>query len=84
MAKRDDLHVVPHSKGWAVRKPGAKRVSSTHSTQREAVDHARERLRNRPAIPGRREVVIHRRDGRIRDSDTSRSGREAFPPRDRR
>ena len=80
MARRKDLHVVPHSgKGWAVRKPGAKRVSSTHRTQKEAIDDARGRLR-RESGSGRRELVIHREGGKIRDSRSY--GNDPVPPVD--
>ena len=77
---RNQRHVVPHGGGWAVRKPGSDRVSSTHPTQREAESRAKEILGNN----GGGEAVIHRPDGRIRDSDTVRPGNDPFPPRDTR
>ncbi len=43
MAK-DTLHVVPHDDSWAVKREGNERSSSTHSTQKEAIDAARELL----------------------------------------
>ena len=70
-----DRHVVPHGSDWAVRRPGAERVASTHDTQREAIDRARDIARQTGG-----EVVIHRRDGRIRDKDSY--GKDPFPPRD--
>jgi hypothetical protein len=48
-----------------------------HDTQREAADRAREIARNQHS-----EVVIHRRDGTIRDSDSY--GNDPNPPRDRK
>lgn len=78
MTKKPDIHVVPHpDKGWATRREGSDRVSSTHSTQSDAADAARER-----AIRDKVEVVTHRRDGTIRDSDSY--GNDPNPPRDRK
>ena len=68
-------HVVPHGNDWAVKPEGAERAGSVHSTQREAIDVARDR-----AIRDRSEVVIHDRHGRIRDKDSY--GNDPFPPRD--
>lgn len=76
MAKRN-VHVVPHEAGWAVRKDGAERASSVHSTQAEAADAGR-----RAAKAERSELRIHGRDGKIRDSDSF--GRDPHPPKDRR
>lgn len=72
-----DQHVVPHGNGWAIRGEGNQRVTSVHQTQREAADRAREIARNQGS-----EVVIHRRDGTIRDSDSY--GNDPNPPRDRK
>lgn len=78
MTKKKDVHVVPHRNGrWATRTEGAGRVGSTHSTQGAAIERAREQ-----AIRQRTEVVIHRRDGRIRDSDSY--GSDPNPPRDKK
>jgi len=64
MAKRD-FHVVRHGDDWAVRREGATRVGSTHPTQQDAIDAAIPRAQRDHV-----EVVIHRPDGRIRDSDS--------------
>jgi len=72
-----DQHVVPHEDGWAIRGEGNQRVTSIHDTQREAAERAREIARNQGS-----EVVIHRRDGTIRDSDSY--GNDPNPPRDRK
>jgi hypothetical protein len=66
-------HVVPNGGGWGVRGKGNERLTSRHRTQAEAIDAARE-----IAIRNRSEVVIHRRDGRIRDRDSY--GNDPFPP----
>jgi hypothetical protein len=70
-------HVVPHKDGWAVRGEGNDKVTSHHHTQKNAIDNARG-----TAIKQKSEVVIHRRDGRIRDKDSY--GNDPFPPRDRK
>lgn len=81
MAKSTNRHVVPSRKGgWDVKKPGAKRASSHHRTQSEAIGRARDIVRYR----GGGEVRIHGRDGRIRDSNTTGGGNDPIPPRDRR
>jgi uncharacterized protein YdaT len=74
MSKRD-YHVVPHDGEWAVKREGADRASSLHETQQEAIDVGRKLAQNHQT-----ELVIHRRDGRIRDSDSY--GRDPHPPTD--
>ncbi len=73
--------VVPNENGgWDVRKPGASRSSAHEDTQRQAIDRAREIVRN----AGGGEVRIHGRNGQIRDSDTIPPGNDPNPPRDRK
>lgn len=74
---RNARHVVPHGEGWAVLKPDAKRASSVHPTQSEAIGRARDILRN----DGGGELITHGRDGRMRDGDTVHPGGD---PRRRR
>lgn len=61
-------HVVPTEGGWVVKRDSGKSASrrSIHATQRDAVDLAREQVKK----AGGGEVIVHGRDGRIRDSDT--------------
>lgn len=74
-------HVVPNSDGgWDVKAPGGKRASSHHDTQADAERRAKEIVGN----AGGGEVVIHRPNGEIRDSDTVAPGRDPYPPRDRK
>jgi len=77
MTKKPDLHVTPHPDGWQVIREGSSRASSVHDTQSEA---------QQAAIPTARrdgvEVVTHRPNGQIRDSDSY--GRDPFPPRDKK
>lgn len=64
----------------AGRRPSAKAdngARSVHNTQREAIHKARDL-----AIRDKVEVVIHRRDGKIRDSDSY--GPDPVPPRDKK
>ena len=78
MSKKRDIHVVPYKdKGWATRKEGAERVSSTHTTQNAAINRAVKQAKNDGL-----EVVIHRKDGTIRDSDSY--GNDPNPPKDKR
>jgi hypothetical protein len=58
-------HVVPADGRWGVRGAGNGRLTSVHDTQGEAINAARE-----IAINQRSEVVIHRPNGQIRDSDS--------------
>lgn len=76
MTKRD-IHVVPHDDGWATQKEGASRAGRVADTQQEAIDIAREQAKRENV-----EVVIHRRDGSIRDSDSY--GNDPNPPTDKR
>jgi hypothetical protein len=74
-------HVTQRPDGqWADRAEGAQRAGGLYPTQAEAAAAARQRLENRS---GGGEVVIHRPDGRIRDSDTI-NRQDPFPPRDTR
>lgn len=72
-----DQHVVPHGDDWAVRGAGNERVTSTHDTQADAIDAARNIAKNQHS-----EVVIHRPDGRIRDKDSY--GDDPNPPLDKK
>ncbi len=67
-------HIVPNGQSWSVRRAGSSRVTSTHSTQREAIDHGRTIARNQNS-----ELLIHGRNGRIRARDSY--GNDPFPPR---
>lgn len=77
MSKKRDIHVVPHQGGWATRKEGADRAGSVHDTKNEALAQAREQARREHV-----EVVNHRKDGTIQDSDSY--GNDPNPPKDRK
>lgn len=70
-------HVVPRDDGWAVKGAGNNKDTSHHKTQGNAIKAARD-----IAINQRSEVVIHGRDGKIRDKDSY--GNDQCPPRDRK
>lgn len=55
-------HVVPHDEGWAVRREGNKRVTATYKLQEQAIRKAK-----RIAKKYKADVIIHRKDGTIRD-----------------
>jgi len=79
MSKPSNRHVVPNpSGGWDVKAPGAGRASTHHDTQSDAINRARQIVGN----AGGGEIVIHGRNGQIRDSDTVHPGRDPFPPYD--
>lgn len=68
---------MPHSEGWATKKEGATRAGVVVDTQREAIERAREQAKRENV-----EVVIHRKDGKVRDSDSY--GRDPNPPKDKK
>ena len=77
---RNERHVTPTDDGkWKVEKPGADRASAIVDTQVQGIDRARDILGN----DGGGEIVIHGRDGKIRDSDTVAPGNDPNPPRDK-
>ena len=79
MTNPNNRHVVQNPNGGSdVKAPGADRASAHRDTQSAAIERAREITHN----AGGAEVVIHGRDGRIRDSDTVSPGHDPFPPRD--
>lgn len=69
----NNVHIVPHSDGWAVKIEGNDRATSVHDTQQQAIDAGRDRARREES-----ELLIHGRDGRIRDRDSY--GGDDFPP----
>ena len=79
MAKTKNIHSVPAKggAGWDVKRDGTTTPLSHHRTQAESEKAAR-----RQAQSDKVEAVFHRKDGTIRDKDSS--GRDPNPPRDRR
>jgi hypothetical protein len=64
MAK-GDVHVVPSDRGWRVETEGSARARSTHQTQAEARQAARELARRNKV-----ELLVHGRNGQIRERNT--------------
>lgn len=74
MSKKS-AHVVPSGSGWAVKQEGRATPISTHRTQGAAEQAARPVARRNES-----EMVIHRPNGQIRDSDSY--GNDPCPPKD--
>jgi Uncharacterized protein conserved in bacteria (DUF2188) len=62
MSSRGDVHVLPSENGWSVEVEGPPHTRSTHPTQAAAVKAGRDIARKNGA-----ELLIHRKDGEIRD-----------------
>lgn len=60
--KSDNLHVVPHPQGWAVRRANGKRVSVIMNTQEAAQARALAMAEAEQV-----DVILHRADGQIKD-----------------
>lgn len=74
MTKRRSQHVVPSGGKWAVKAAGGKKATKVYETQRKAIQAAKKIAKHQ-----RTELVIHARDGRIRDKSTY--GKDPFPPK---
>lgn len=68
-------HVVPRTGQWAVRGAGNSRDTAVFSTQGKAIRTAMSIAKNQKS-----EVVIHGRNGQIRDKDSY--GNDPHPPKD--
>lgn len=55
-------HVVPHEEGWAVKGEGNERYTAIYDTQKAAIERAKD-----IALNYRSSVILHGRDGAIRD-----------------
>lgn len=77
MARKKDIHIVPHKDGWAAKREGSKRAALVCPKKADALDKGR-KLAKKDEV----ELVIHKRDGKIQDSDSF--GRDPNPPRDKR
>lgn len=72
VSKRDDGK-------WQNKRNDSDRATSLHDTQREAVNAARENLRNQ----GGGELTTLGRDGKIVSKDTIPPGNDPNPPKDK-
>ncbi len=68
-------HAVPYGDKWAVRGEKNSRITSDHRTQAAAINAAVKIAKHEKS-----EVVIHGRDGKIRDKDSY--GPDPCPPKD--
>ena len=53
-------HIIKRGDGWAVKKQGASKASKVYSTQDAAIKSAK-------SMKSATEIVIHRRDGSIKN-----------------
>jgi hypothetical protein len=73
MTKKKNQHVVPHVQGWAVKGEGNEKATKVVSTQKEAIQIAKEIAKNQKT-----EILIHGEDGKIRERNSY--GSDPFPP----
>ncbi len=71
---KKNQHVVPHSSGWAVKGAGNQKATKVTSTQKEAINVARNIAKNQKA-----ELLVHNQKGQIRQKDSF--GNDNFPPK---
>lgn len=78
MAPKNNRHVVPNPEGgWDVRAPGSDRSSGHFDRQAEAIDRARDIIRN----AGGGELHVHGENGQIRAKDTISPAKDTYPPK---
>ena len=65
MSEGKNQHVVPHSEGWAVKSEGAVKATKVVSTQKEAIEVARQIAQNQQS-----ELLIHNQKGQIRERNS--------------
>ena len=70
-------HITPKDNKWQVIREGSDKATILFDTLQEAIDHGRE-----IAINQKSELVIHNRQGKIRDKDSY--GNDPCPPRDKK
>jgi uncharacterized protein YdaT len=67
-------HVVKHQEGWAVKGAGNEKATRVTSTQKEAIEIARQIAKNQES-----ELIIHGANGKIREKDSF--GNDDYPPK---
>lgn len=73
MAKKNQ-HVIPVGAGWGVKGEKNARASVITTTQSQAIDYARKLAKQQGS-----ELVIHGRDGKIREKNSY--GKDSYPPK---
>ncbi len=71
---REKVHVLPHKKGWAVKKDSKARASRISESKKEAEEYARDMAKALKA-----ELVIHDKHVVIQNSNSY--GHDPMPPR---
>lgn len=79
MSKPQDRTIYQTPTGWANKRNSAGRPEGIYSTQKEAIDAARQNLKN----SGGGEMTIQGMDGRFREKDTVPPGNDPCPPKDK-
>jgi len=74
MPDKKNVHTVPTDDGWANRREGGKRASSTHATKAEAQAAGRTAAKKDGV-----EHLIHKKDGTI--GDRNFYGHDPHPPK---
>jgi uncharacterized protein YdaT len=72
--KPKNQHVVQRENGWGILGEGNSRDTKHTNTQREANERAQEIATNQSS-----EVIIHGRDGKIREKNSY--GNDPYPPK---
>lgn len=75
MSKGKNQHVTPKGDNWQVKGAGNGKATAVVPTQKEAIEKAKEIAQNQKS-----EVVIHGKNGQIRDKDSY--GSDPVPPVD--
>lgn len=74
VAEKKNVHTVPTDDGWANKREGGQRASSTHDTKAEAQAAGRDAAKKDGV-----EHVIHKKDGTIGEKNSY--GNDPNPPR---
>ena len=69
-----NVHTLKHGSGWATKREGSKRVSSTHRTQAAAWKATQSAAKGTKG-----EAYLHGRNGQIRERNTY--GNDPHPPK---
>mgnify|MGYP006283606683 FL=1 len=72
-----DQHVTPKNGKWQVKGAGNSKATKKFKTQKQAIKKARKIAKKQNS-----EVVIHGKDGKIRDKDSY--GNDPHPPKDKK
>lgn len=80
MSKDRDRTVFRRDDGqWANKRNDARKASSIHGTQKDAIDAAKRMLQNQ----GGSELTTKGLNGKFRSKDTSSPGNDPNPPKDK-